>query len=160
CYFLTWDLYNELNLKCWRIYRAEGITEPAPEEFRAIATVEKDVDLYEDVYNLRPGVRYWYKIAAIDWGDNESQLSAAFSLDLNEPDLKKPSKPTGLVAEAVGSGSVININLAWNANPETGITGYNIWYRPDNQENYVRLGSVGGNITTYTHMFARKGAKY
>lgn len=160
CYFLTWDLYNELNLKCWRIYRAEGITEPDPEEFRAIATVEKDVDLYEDVYNLRLGVRYWYKIAAIDWGDNESQLSAAFSLDLNESDLKKPSKPTGLVAEAVGSGSVINIDLAWNANPETGIIGYNIWYRTDNQENYVRLGSVGGNITTYTHMFARKGTKY
>lgn len=68
CYFTHWEPYNELNLKSWRIYRAEGFSEPDPEDFKAISIVEKDTDIYEDAYNLKRGVRYWYKISAIDWG--------------------------------------------------------------------------------------------
>lgn len=161
CYFIHWEPYNELNLKSWRIYRAEGFSEPDPEDFKAISIVEKDTDIYEDAYNLKRGVRYWYKISAIDWGENESKPSTAFSLDIDEDDFQRPSVPTGLTAEAFGSTNIVNIGLSWNANPEDNVAGYYLWYRPEGQLDFILLSLVTGkNVTSYTHSFVQKGLRY
>jgi YD repeat-containing protein len=66
-------------------------------------------------------VRYTYQVAAYDNRGNTSALSASFSV--TTPDTVPPSVPTGLTVTAIAYNQV---NLSWNASPDTGGSG--TWY--------------------------------
>ena len=85
------------------------------------------------------GTRYYYAVSALDAAGNEGSKSpeaSAVSAD-NAP----PAAPTGLSA-APGAGS---ITLTWNANSETDLLGYNVYY------NGIRHNALPVTATTYTH---------
>lgn len=61
-------------------------------------------------------------------------------------DVIPPSTPTGLTSK--DPGECTKLVLKWNANPETDIAGYRIYYRPYGAASYTNIIDAG-NTTTY-----------
>ncbi|MFA4837269.1 MAG: carboxypeptidase regulatory-like domain-containing protein, partial [Dehalococcoidia bacterium] len=77
-----------------------------------------------------------------DWFDDASKSIVTFSPFLSSPDITAPvSPPSGLTATSSASG----INLTWNANPESDIAGYKVYYGSTTGFPYQGTGAAQGN---------------
>lgn len=73
-----------------------------------------------------------------------------------------PSVPTGLSATLTEDSTVniTHVKLTWNANPEDDIDDYYVWYRTDEQKNFILLKVVNGKTTSCIHQYANKEKRY
>ena len=87
----------------------------------------KDVAVHEiSLTNLLPGSKYYYKAGSIDRANNPPTESAVLSFStLSAADILPPAAPVGLQA-IPGSQQIV---LAWRANSEVDLAGYNIYRR-------------------------------
>ena len=77
------------------------------------------------ITGLNPNTYYCFTVSAYDAAGNESgQSSQACATTLSTPDTTPPSVPTNLNATAISSSQ---INLSWNASPESDVAGYKIY---------------------------------
>ncbi|MBN1422274.1 MAG: alkaline phosphatase [Planctomycetes bacterium] len=87
------------------------------------------------------GTTYYYVVTAIDTNNNESDASAEVSA--TPFDSIPPGAPSGLAATG-GDGVV---NLAWDANTEWDLAGYNVYRSTTSGSDYAK---VNGSIVTET----------
>lgn len=73
-----------------------------------------------------------------------------------------PAAPTGLQAVTGGSMGNIYIDLTWNANTESDVTGYNIWcIIPGEGSNYQNIATVyNKSQTSWRHQYLPKGLTF
>lgn len=114
---LSWTANSESDLAGYNIYRSTSSTTG----FSKINSLLVTAKTYSDS-GLTNGATYYYKITAIDTSSNESDFS---SIANATPSAPAPSNPTGLTA--LKNTSTHNIELSWNANPESDIVGYNVY---------------------------------
>ena len=151
-YHIEWNGYREINLKQWRIYRAVSApdVEPSVEQFKPIAVVERDVYSYIDS-TIIPGQAYYYRVIAVDWGDNESPAGPAAWLDVPVEDYTIPAIPSGFYGYGGGSAGDYYINLVWSHNIESNLIAYRIWYKTATMDDWQLLARVPKGINTYRH---------
>jgi fibronectin type 3 domain-containing protein len=156
---LSWEAYSEPNLEMWRVFRAEGKTEPAPTMYKSIASVDKENSTYEDFSVDTSKKKYWYRLAAVDGGNSLSPFSEAVTFSENCPDTLKPFTPCGLMTFLVGTPEEIHIDLEWFSNTDE-ILGYYIWWLPEGDTNFRLLAKVDKYTTRYRHTWLTKGRQY
>ncbi|MQF49144.1 IPTL-CTERM sorting domain-containing protein, partial [SAR202 cluster bacterium AC-647-N09_OGT_505m] len=82
-----------------------------------------------------------------DWNDNATKEMIDYTPFLTAPDTTAPPSPPANVATQTGP---TTISLAWDANPESDITGYKVHYDTD-AAGYPYANSIDiGNVTSYT----------
>ncbi|MBL9175144.1 MAG: thrombospondin type 3 repeat-containing protein [Verrucomicrobiales bacterium] len=107
--------------------------------FVRIATVAANVTAYSDP-TVVPGKVYEYEVRAY--------LGAAYSDDSNLASVATPPvpPPSGLVGSAASSRQV---DLSWTDNSGALETGFQVWRRLSGGT-FVKVATVGANVTTYT----------
>lgn len=84
---IKWEANSEENLAGYRIYRS---TIPDSKDLQLISEVSEEENSYEDT-DVTIGIKYYYRISAINYGGNESDKSDVVSYTLLEkPILNKP----------------------------------------------------------------------
>ena len=102
-------------------------------------TISEDADVYNDTY--------YYYIKAIDYDENQSDVSNTISVVYPIPtsatsDITPPNKPTGVTTVEYLSGS----KTTWYANTESDIDGYNVYRSTSANGTY---GKINSSLITY-----------
>ncbi|MDI6803535.1 MAG: hypothetical protein QME58_06775 [Bacteroidota bacterium] len=82
-----------------------------------------------------------------------SLLSGCY-IDVEVPDTKAPSPPSGLYTEARDSKAYLD----WNHSPERDVAGYKVWVSYSYSGRYELIGTTGGNY--FNDKDARNGTTY
>lgn len=110
--------------------------------------------LYTD-QGLERNVTYWYKVAAVDWANNESvQSPAAGGTTL---DILPPAVPGGVKVVDPGNGN--ELVVSWQPSPDQDLVGYNI-YRSIGGAAFEKLSTSPVTTVSYTDSGLTKGARY
>ena len=147
---VTWSAStdNASGVTTYRVFR-DGSAVP-------VATISHPTTSFTDT-QLTGGVRYSYRVSAIDGAPvpNESAQSAAASA--TPPDITAPSVPSGLAATPASSSSV---TLTWNASTDvSGIFAYRVYRNGGSTaiatiasplRTYTDTGLTGGTLYSYT----------
>jgi fibronectin type 3 domain-containing protein len=103
---------------------------------------------YFDDTDRKDGIRYYYKLRALDkygrWSENCTEQSGI------PADIRAPSTPKGLT---VLSYTYYSATLTWNKNPEDDVVGYNVYRSRDPAPGDWSMpvnGDIPVNITSYT----------
>jgi chitodextrinase len=146
---LSWNASTDnVGVIGYKVYR-NGQVVASSRKSAAIAIAAITTTNYSDT-GLTPNTQYCYQVSAYDGANppNESapsnQICIMTQVAPQPPDTTPPSVPTGLTATAVSSSQ---INLSWNASPESDVAGYKI-YRKDKLPNPIQ--SVAGTSTSDT----------
>ncbi len=99
-----------------------------------------DQTTYDDL--ALPDGEYTYQVSAIDIFGSESPLSEKVSVVVG--DVLPPAAPLNLVASSAGS----DCNLAWNANTEPDLAGYNIYRKASTDWQKINLSPVAASSYT------------
>ena len=92
-----------------------------------------------------------------DWNDDATFSTLDYTPFLTAPSTSTPPSPPQNVATQTGSTS---IQLSWNANPESDIAGYKVYYDTD-QAGYPYATSVdAGDVTSHTLSGLNTGTTY
>ena len=92
-----------------------------------------------------------------DWNDDATKGRVDYTPFLTQPNTGAPvSPPLGMVA--TGDASTLSIDLSWNANPESDVIGYRVYYKTgDSGFPYLGTGAASGdspidvgNATSFT----------
>ena len=110
---------------------------------------------------LNPSTKYYYRVAAVDKAGNIGQLSSQISKTTATPpppppppaDTTPPVKVTGLTVTPV---STSQLNLAWNKNPDSDVTHYNV-YRSTTNGFSVNPGVTPAVGTSDTTLYSSSG---
>ena len=126
---LAWNKNSESDFNHYNIYRGiidgfsvtPGVTSP-------VGTSK--TNSYSST-GLDPSTKYYYRVAAVDKAGNIGQLSSQVSKTTATPpsppppsDTIPPAQVTGLTVTPV---STSQLNLAWNKNPDSDVTHYNVY---------------------------------
>jgi serine protease AprX len=141
---LTWT-DNSGSETAFAIFRRSGA-----DDFDRIAVVDRNTTSYADL-ELRPGTRYTYRIRAIGPSGASPWSNVASGLTLPE----EPLAPTNLTASAT---SATQVNLTWRDN-SSDEAAYGV-YRKTATTDWVRIGGVGANVTSYADLTANAGTTY
>ena len=148
---LSWSLQPEPEAKGYVVYRADSPTG----EFKKITKLSKpeDVRFVDDHSSSRPmedSKTYFYKIAALNPFDKESEMSPPVSVTTAGP----PTPPKGFVGDG---GKVRSVPLRWELS-ELDVAGYRI-YRSDSPTGKPdMIKDVKGGKEIAYHDFGAKGS--
>lgn len=104
-----------------------------------IGRVPQGVNSFQHT-NLRPGMTYYYSIIAFNATGESEMSNEAYE---QTPD-SGPAAPTRLAATVLGKSEIV-LNWQDNSNEETG---YRIYRRRGNGDGWVRILTVGANLTS------------
>jgi hypothetical protein len=166
-------------IKAYEIYRSEissgktsNTTAATPEVLpipgkkesaaqpQKIATTESAS--YEDI-DISLGATYQYSVRSTVEDSGESVESAdSNAVTITMRDVFPPSAPTGLVAVPVPAenGTSPHLDLSWNVNPETDVTGYNVYRSEQESTPGPRLNSQLLPTPVFSDMSAVAGQHY
>jgi len=122
---LTWNSNSEPDLAGYNLYRSQNDINYSKINAGLITATG-----YTD-NSVTAGTTYYYKLSALDIGDNESSLTGSQSAT---PTNVPPDVPTGLSALAGNQ----KVDLVWNPNAESDLAGYNL-YRSQDTVNYTKI---------------------
>jgi fibronectin type 3 domain-containing protein len=120
---VSWAPNQELDMAAYRVYtsdRATGTYNKIGEDIASGTTsfIHKPVE---------SGIKYWYKLTAVDTSGNESKQSApVYGLCLDDVPPEPPAAPVGAFG-APGSPGEKTVKLTWAANNEKDIAGYAVY---------------------------------
>jgi len=144
---LVWNVNTEPDLDGYNVFRsATGGGPYSQVNIGLVAT-----NSYTDT-GLFAGGTYYYVIAAVDLGDNESGYS---NEDSATASTTPPAAPTGLVATPGDS----QVALDWADNTEGDLASYNV-YRGLTSGNYTYIDNVVAPTSNYTDTGRSNGATY
>lgn len=146
---ISWKPVADDDIAGYRIYRTNS-----NREFEHIASVTDNLPKTYRDETAKKGQVYAYQIVAVDIVGQKSEPSASTLSDqmdpdsFFDPDLEKPSAPTGFNAVP----SLFGVDLTWNSNPaDEEVTGYTIYYSTEADSGYKVLKQT--SETYYTHPF-------
>ncbi|HSV14191.1 MAG TPA: Ig-like domain-containing protein [Tepidisphaeraceae bacterium] len=145
---LTWSANTEPDLAGYNVYSGPSASGP----FTKLNTAGLlKVLTYNDTAAVQ-GATTFYRLSAVDLSNNESTFATASAL---RPDATAPATPANFTA----TGSTAGIALAWNANTESDLAGYNL-YSSTSATGTFTLVNRGGSITgtSYNDTAAPSGA--
>jgi len=142
---LAWNANTEADLAGYNVYRSASADGP----FARLNTGLLPVTSYTDDAAPAGSVSY-YRVTAIDTGGNESDPATA---NAARPDTAAPAPPAGLTATA----STTGVNLAWNANTEADLAGYNVYRSQSAGGPFTRINASPVVTTGYQDTLAPQG---
>lgn len=143
---LKWNDNSEADLAGYAVYRFTG----SENVFQRLAD-GLGVTSYTDE-TVSSDLTYHYAVTALDLQGNESDLSNVVSITVQDP---PPLAPGGLVASS-GDGVV---NLSWNGNTDTDLSGYAVYRSTTHGSGYDLLLS-GVAATTFSDNAVTNGTTY
>ncbi|MFZ3170832.1 MAG: fibronectin type III domain-containing protein [Carboxydocellales bacterium] len=148
---LSWLPNTESDIQGYNLYR--GLT--ANGTFIKINSDPVGISGFYTDQGLERNVTYWYKIAAVDWANNESvQTMEAGGTTL---DILPPAIPSGVKVVDLGNGS--DLLVTWQPSPDQDLIGYNI-YRSIGGAVFEKLNTSPITTATYTDSGLAKGVRY
>lgn len=157
--FLVWNPNTEPDLLGYRVYRAVSTDADAPPEEAYQRLGSDAVDTRVPEYNDNTVIRdvyYFYRITAVDQSGNESgrlDPGSAFAFDVTPP-----AAPQGLKARERDNGQ--EISLAWVANTEPDLAGYQLYRATDAAGPFELLTTLGREETFYLEKDLIQGQWY
>ena len=143
---LDWNNNTESDLAGYNVYRSDA----AGGTFTKLNSTPLASSQYDDT--KAPASQYsYYRVTAIDTSGNES-APITDSAERPAPDTA-PGIPNGFKATASQSG----ISLAWKANTETDLAGYNVYRSGAPDGTFVKLNNALLTGTTYNDTKAPAG---
>jgi len=131
--------------KWWLYYEGGGTLEATENYWGATSTIEVSTNIYDFFVNPSVGIVNYMPIKT--------------STDIDIP----PATPTGFWASVVDTA----VNLSWNANTESDIADYKVYYDTDSGPPYRGTGTAEGdspisvgNVTSYSLTGLPSGATY
>ncbi len=85
-------------------------------------------------------------IPVVDIGDSDSTAEDSED-EISDPPIVLISPPTGLRIATDGGGGGSQVTLAWNANPESYLEGYRVYWDIDSGPLYKNMTDVGNNVS-------------
>ena len=151
---LQWDVGQESDLDRYWIYRSEtdGFTPSASNLIIDVsASSGNSTQSYTDTGRTN-GVRYYYRIKAVDEAGNISDPSA--QVDAMARDDVPPAAPTNLSA----TGGELEVALAWDANTEDDLLQYRVYRQ--NSSVWDQIATVPAGTEAYTDEDVAFGQEY
>ncbi|HPQ20099.1 MAG TPA: fibronectin type III domain-containing protein, partial [bacterium] len=147
---LYWNANTEADLAGYNVYKSLTSGSNYTKVNTTVITTP-----YYTVLNLQNGIRYYFRVTAIDIYDSESAYSAEVDTIPANVDLTPPLPPRNLTATA----DIGKIILNWTANTEDDLYVYKI-YKSSNGGSYSLLTSVNKTYTSYTDTNVTSGNTY
>jgi hypothetical protein len=125
-----------------------------------IATTESTS--YEDT-DVSLGATYQYFVrSTVEYSGESVESADSNAVTITMRDVFPPSAPTGLVAVPVPveNGTPAHLDLSWNVNPETDVTGYNVYRSEQESTPGPRLNSQLLPTPVFSDMSAVAGRHY
>jgi len=125
---MTWIASPSQDVEGYRIYRSTKVDGP----YEAVSSKLVSALTYTDP--VKEMGHYYYKVAAVDFAENENKGIAAY---VYRPDLLPPAVPLNVVATS----DTGMIKLSWDKNTEVDLTGYVVFRSLDADHglNFSRL---------------------
>ena len=145
---LTWTANTEPDLAGYNVYRSGAATGPFAKLNTALVTTTSFSDA-----NAPVGTSY-YRLTAVDATGNESAQTA--SVSAIRPDTVAPAIPSGLTATGAAGGNT----LAWTANTEPDLAGYNVYRSAATTGPFTKLNAALVTAATFNDTAAPVGTSY
>jgi hypothetical protein len=141
---LSW-IDNSQNEDGFKVYQDEAV----------IKTTDPNVTVWT-VEDLPPNAKYKFRVRAFNAAAGDSPFSNSLWLTMGDP----PKKPTELTATTDG---MYNIRLNWKDNSDNELD-FHIEHTSEfgeqGPENFVEIGTVGANVTTYEDLGLTERKQY
>ena len=150
---LSWAANSETDLAGYNLYRSTTNGGPYTQVNTSLLTARTFSDS-----GLTNGTTYYYVVKAVDTSSNVSNASSQASATPTggTTDTTPPAPPTGLTATP-GNASA---SLAWSANTEPDLGGYNVYRSTTSGGSYTKLNSSLLTARSYNDMGLTNGTKY
>lgn len=139
---LSWDANNETDVIAYKVYYGISPGGPYPVDLTP-APISITEYTHAPLYG---GGTYYYVIKAVDTGDLLSENSGQASATATNV---APSPPSGLIA----TGGPEYIEVSWIPGPETDVTGWDIYRKPDGGSYSLIESSWGSSIYTDNRLY-------
>lgn len=133
---ITWNYVNGAD--SYKVYRSTS----ANGTYSSLQTTSSTS--YTD-YDASEGTTYYYKVTAIN-SAGESNKSSYASAKI-EPQVSKPSTPTGVYATFTGSAQSPQIKISWNSVEDA--TSYKVYRATSSSGSYYQVGSATSSTYLY-----------
>lgn len=144
---LAWNANTEPDLAGYHVYRSASASGPFTRLNASLLTATA----YNDTA-APEGVVSYYRVTAVDTAGGESSPATA---NATRP-ASAPAVPTGLTATALASG----INLAWTANTEPDLAGYDVYRSASAGGPFTRINAAVVTSASYQDTLAPQGVSY
>lgn len=104
-FLIEWAANVEPNIALYRVYRSSSPTDDS--SFQVIATTPPNVTSYVDNVPFTFGITWYYKVTALDTGDNESPLELTSPVqDMSFHSFEEQPFPTTIISSNIVNGEI------------------------------------------------------